>query len=152
MTSTTTHHHWTIPVIQVYPTMFGFCLHFVFLQHTHLVRHHYRPPTKLREYNVFSRVCLSVRWGGSPVTDPWCIGLHCSGLPRHGTLVYMPPIPSPPRTWDLTVQEPPANDIWWPSLGPVQPFSLQDTSLPTVADIKHGLCTWAVRILLEYFL
>ena len=39
------------------------------------------PPTKLRECNVFSCVCLSVH-SGSPCGDyPWCIGNHCTGIP-----------------------------------------------------------------------
>ena len=53
---------------------------------THLLRaHFYRPPTKLQEGNIFSRVCLPVCSGGKGSSCdcyPWCIGLHQAGTPN----------------------------------------------------------------------
>ena len=48
----------------------------------------YRPPTKLRECNVFNHICLFT--GGEESRGDhysWCIGPHCKGPPdiRHGT-------------------------------------------------------------------
>ena len=64
----------------------------------------FRPPTKLREDNVFTRVCLSINSRGE----------------SHVTIIH--------DSLDLTVQLPPphigphwtgtpVSDIWWPSLG-----------------------------------
>ena len=61
----------------------------------------YCPPTKLREGNVFSRVCLSTRKGVPCDHYPQCIGPHCKP-PTAG-----PGPASRPLTWDLTVQGPP---------------------------------------------
>ena len=47
----------------------------------HSLHPNYYPPMKLREGNVFSRVCLSIcPQGEGVVCDhyPWCIGLNCS--------------------------------------------------------------------------
>ena len=87
-------------------------------------KHFYLPSTKLREGNVFTRVCLSVhRDVGSPCDHyPWCIGLYCTGPPGHQTWA----LPFP-RTLDI---RPPVltSGGHWSTYG------------------------WAVRILLECFL
>ena len=64
---------------------------------------HYRPPTKLRKGNVFSRICLSFcPWGVSCDHYLWCIGSHCTGTSpdpplRHGTSLSRDPLSCPPR-------------------------------------------------------
>ena len=69
----------------------------------------YRPPTKLREGNVFSRVCLSTRKGSHMIII-------------HDTLDLIvhpqPPNPGPSLLplwiWDPTGhRDPLASDIWW---------------------------------------
>ena len=65
---------------------------------------YYRPPTKLRESNAFSHVCLFTRVGGgdSHVTinhDALNPTVQDSPPPGHGTPLYkQTPLP----TWDLT--------------------------------------------------
>ena len=68
----------------------------------------YRPPTKLLEGNVF-RSCLSLCSGeGAPCDHyPKCIGPH--------PVRTLGPVPLLPDM-GLTVQGPPASDIWWPRL------------------------------------
>ena len=44
---------------------------------------YYRPPAKLREGNVFTRVCLFM--GGDHY--PWCIGPHSTETPGHAPLL-----------------------------------------------------------------
>ena len=63
-----------------------------------------RPPTKLREDNVFTRVCLSVNSRGHPM---WQLSMI------HWTLRYNPHPPHIGPHWTGT----PVSDIWWPSLG-----------------------------------
>ena len=92
---------------------------------------HYRPPTKLRESNVFMRVCLS---RGTHVTMIHWASLY-RGLPH--------PQPKSLQTWDLRPPRlhpgSPASDIWWP---PLETCSNLFTSgpIPTVhwADISLG--------------
>ena len=80
----------------------------------------YHPPTKLREGNVFTEVCLSFWSGGRPM---WPLPMmHWTSLyrapwprahiphtphPRHETSLYRDPV------WP---QSPGHGHIWWPSL------------------------------------
>ena len=97
----------------------------------------YHPPAKLREGNIFTRVCLSV--------------------PR-GSLYWTSWDPSPSfRTWDF--MEPPASDIWWSKLEICS--NLFNWGAPPTQKLKYGgywsstyavgysQCQRAVRILLE---
>ena len=89
---------------------------------------YYHPPTKLREGNVFSHVCLSTGVEEEGWSLPWCILPHCtesphpnqtwdtSPLPRHGIWEQLYPllVTSGSHHWkpvqicslDLTVQFP----------------------------------------------
>ena len=102
------------------------------------VMNFYRPPTKLQEDKVFSRVCLSVHWGegrfqvtiAHDTLDP-------PPPPQHGTsLCRESPAQLPRLTWDLTVGDPPP------------------PSADTWCLLKHVpiVGKWPIRILLECFL
>ena len=80
---------------------------------------YYRPPTKLRECNVFSRVCLSISLstggGGSHVTTTHdSLTLTVQGSPSHGTSKYRGPfgaapdmgLPTSPRHGTLMYKDP----------------------------------------------
>ena len=105
---------------------------------------YYRPPTKLREGNVFSSVCLSRR------------GVPCDHYPlKHWTSLYRTPLspalPLPPDMephWKLLH----TSDIWWPLM--VTCSNLYTSGTPTSADIwwllsTYGQCKPVVRILLH---
>ena len=78
-------------------------------------KYHYRPPTKLLEGNVFSRVCLVILFIGGE-------GPHVTII--HDALdITVQANPPPPPTWDMETPPgpppamgPPASDmIWWSS-------------------------------------
>ena len=99
----------------------GFCMISAYCKRCIRFLFYYRPPTKLGEGNVLTRVCLSVHRGRRGAMWP---------LPViHWTSLYRPsPWPRPcSSTWDLTVrgclwtlgltvQGPLTSDIWWTSL------------------------------------
>ena len=64
----------------------------------------YRPPTKLWENNVFTRVCL--------FTGDW--GTHVTNT--HNALEIIVQHPTPDIRHGIPQVPAPANDIWWPSL------------------------------------
>ena len=105
--------------------------------------YYYRPPTKLKEGNVFTG--HSVQEGGPPIDYyPWCIGSHCTGSPsRHGTWGH-PLAPTvetlPLQTRDLfnacSVQNLPPPRVLtsgssqnWNSLNTIQNYSCSSSSM-----------------------
>ena len=101
--------------------------------------HFYRPPTKLPESNVFTRVCLSVHGGGGPM---WPLPM------MHWSSLYRPPLPCPgPLS---------ASDIFWLSLVVSSNLFTWGTApnwyWHLVATEVHSVGKRAIRILLECFL
>ena len=104
----------------------------------------YRPPMKLREGNVFMRVCLST--GGVPYDHyPWYIGLQYTGPPAppstHGTL----------PTWEILLQ-PPASYQWHLVANTTDQFKLVQFRAPppvlTLAVTEGSVQPFIVRPLM----
>ena len=106
---------------------------------------YYCLPTKLREGNVFSRVCPSVILSnkGSHVTitrDALDLTVQGQSHPPFGHRTSL--CRDAPQTWDLTVQVPFSNDIWWPRL---ETCSNLTTWWPT-PRLPHQPCWYLVTI------
>ena len=102
------------------------------------------PPMKLREGNVFMRVCLST--GGVPYDHyPWYIGLQYTGPPAppstHGTL----------PTWEILLQ-PPASCQWYLVANTTDQFKLVQFRAPppvlTLAVTEGSVQPFIVRPLI----
>ena len=102
----------------------------------------YRPSRKLRECNVFSRVCPSVilsRGGSSCEHCPWCIWPHCTA--PHPLELGPPHQPIHVQTWSPLLVTP-GSHHW----RPVQTSSLEDIPpSPVLPSGGHrSMCGWEV--------
>ena len=117
---------------------------------------------KLRNFwSVGEGAHRGVPLGSATACDPWCIAPHCTAPPPtpapafppnmgHGDPLHLP------QPWP----QPPASDIWWPSLetssslfiGPHCTAPSPHHYWHLVATNEHTVDKRAVRILLECFL